>query len=78
MQDNKAPEPTELSEEDTDLNGINPIQPLGSAVFAGMVSFLFWRITVGLATALNNVHLDTDFYPVKRIFGCVCVRQKRT
>lgn len=69
VQDNKAPEATELSEDDTDLNGINPIQPLGAAAFAGIVSFLFWRITIGLANTLNNVHLDTDFYPAKRIFG---------
>lgn len=52
-----------------DLNGINPLTPLSSAAFAGFVSFLFWRITIGLATALNNVHLETDFYPAQRLFN---------
>ncbi len=69
VQDNMMPDPTPASEDDTDLNGINPIQPLGAAVFASTISFLFWRITVGLATALNNVKLDTEWYPVKRAFG---------
>jgi hypothetical protein len=69
VQDGKGPEPGAESEDDTDLNGINPIQPLGSAVFAGFVSFLFWRITIGLATTLNNVRLETEWYPVKRIFS---------
>lgn len=70
VQENKGPEaPANAEDDDTDLNGINPIQPLGSAVFAGFISFLFWRITIGVATALNNVHLDTEFYPVKRMFS---------
>lgn len=69
VHDSKGPEAPANAEDDTDLNGINPIQPLGSAVFAGFISFLFWRITIGVATALNKVHLDTEFYPVKRIFS---------
>ncbi|KAM3573249.1 hypothetical protein VYU27_004784 [Nannochloropsis oceanica] len=69
VRDNQPEEATPLSEDDTDLNGINPIQPLGAAVFAAFISFLFWRITFGLANTLNNVHLDTDFYPAKRVFG---------
>lgn len=69
VQDGKGPEAPANAEDDTDLNGINPIQPLGSAVFAGFISFLFWRITIGLATALNNVHLETEWYPVKRLFS---------
>lgn len=69
VRDNQPEEPTPLSEDDTDLNGINPIQPLGAAAFAGFLSFLFWRITLGVATALNNVHLETEFYPAKRAFG---------
>jgi hypothetical protein len=52
-----------------DLNGINPLTPLSSAAFAGFISFLFWRITIGLATAFNNVHLETDFYPAQRLFN---------
>lgn len=69
VQDGKGPQAPANAEDDTDLNGINPIQPLGSAMFAGLVSFLFWRITIGLATALNNVQLETDWYPVQRMFS---------
>lgn len=69
VRDRQPEEATPLSEEDTDLNGINPVQPLGAAMFAAFISFLFWRITFGLAGALNNVHLDTDFYPAQRVFG---------
>jgi hypothetical protein len=68
VQTRKGPEPTD-EEVDDDLNGINPLQSLGSAAFAGLVSFLFWRITVGLALTLNRVHLDTDFYPAQRLFS---------
>lgn len=52
-----------------ELSAINPAQAFGSACFAGFVSYLFWRITVGLSVALNGVQIDPELYPVRRLFA---------
>jgi hypothetical protein len=64
-----TPKEEVVEAEPEDLNGINPLVSFASASFTTLISFLFWRITMGLAYTLNDVHLSTDFYPAQRLFN---------
>jgi len=55
-----------------DLNGINPVVSFGSACFAAFVSFLFWRITIGLSVALNGVQVREEPVVVVVVVVRIC------
>lgn len=59
----------ETVEEDqpVDLNGVSPFFAFGGTSFTAFLSFLFWRITIGMATHFNGLHINTDFYPIQRL-----------
>ena len=50
-----------------DLNGINPRFALFGSGFTLFLAFVFWRITQGMAVTFNNLHIETDIYPVQRV-----------
>lgn len=50
-----------------DLNGINPRFALFGSGFTLFLAFVFWRITQGMAITFNNLHIESDFYPVQRV-----------
>lgn len=50
-----------------DLNGINPLLPLGSSVLAGGMCYAAWQLTTYLALHFAVQYLDSEYYPVQRL-----------
>ena len=60
-----------IARENTDLNGIQPLVPLVSAVLVAAASWFLWQFTTFAAESFATSPIEMDFYPAQRLAGFI-------